>query len=242
LIAQAEVLNQHNRDTFTTPFPKAPSRWLSHYEFTPHPIELTSQGNVDGDLSWLVGTTLDFSFTRALCAPHYGTRGGRCDDPASLVMLEVAAKVDAYVDDAHFCMDLHHTEKGRRSRQLAGLHGSVPGAGDLCHFRYRDGGIAVFDSNRRNAHIAETSLLHRGDDQNGTPSAPWGRFCHSNGYDYHAQSRQDVCGLQCPPEEQTHCPHRYGVRGSCHRMRFTDHPRLIAASEKYEAEREVPIA
>jgi len=61
LIAEAEVLNQHNREAFTMPFPKAPSRWLSHYEFTPQPIELTSQGNVNGDLSWLVGATLDFN-------------------------------------------------------------------------------------------------------------------------------------------------------------------------------------
>jgi hypothetical protein len=54
-------------------------------------------------------------------------------------MLEVAAKVDEYVDYAQFCKDLHQTEKGRRYRQLAGLHGSVPGEGDLCHFRYRVG-------------------------------------------------------------------------------------------------------
>ena len=51
-VAHAEALNQQNRDTFTTPFPKAPSRWLSHYAFTPHPIELTSQGDVDGGLSF----------------------------------------------------------------------------------------------------------------------------------------------------------------------------------------------
>ena len=95
LVAHAEILNQHNRETFTTPFPKAPSRWLSHYEFAPHAIELTSQSDVDGGLSWLVGATLDFSFTRALCAPYYGTRGRRCYGPASLVVLEVAAKVDA---------------------------------------------------------------------------------------------------------------------------------------------------
>ena len=81
-IAHAEALNQHNRDIFTTPFPKAPSRWISRYAFTPHPIALTSQGDVDGGLSWLVGTTLDFSFTRALCAPSYGARGNRCYDPA----------------------------------------------------------------------------------------------------------------------------------------------------------------
>ena len=60
-VAHAELLNQHHRETFTTPFPKAPSRWLSHYDFTPHPIELTSQGDVDGGLSWLLGGTVDFN-------------------------------------------------------------------------------------------------------------------------------------------------------------------------------------
>ena len=81
-IAHAERLNQRHRETFTTPFPKAPSRWLSHYQFTPQAIELTSQDDIDGGLSWLVGATLDFSFTRALCAPYYGAPGGRCYDPA----------------------------------------------------------------------------------------------------------------------------------------------------------------
>ena len=57
-VTHADALNQHNRETFTTPFPKTPSRWLSHYDFTPQPIELTSQGDVDGGLSWLVGATL----------------------------------------------------------------------------------------------------------------------------------------------------------------------------------------
>jgi hypothetical protein len=467
------------------PFPKTPSRWLSHYQFTPHAIALTSGGDVDGGLSWLVGATVDFSFTRALCAPIYGARGGRCYDPASLIVLEVAAKVDQYVDDAQFCRDLHDRDKGRRSRQLAGLHDHVPGQDDLCNFRYRigdevidqitavavdflsrfglikgellstdgqlepsyapdkgctyacqdcyafgideagqqefrdqlqngakrlqltcpfpevvakvreatakkgapkdpkvslleietvaednastaqrqhvatllglgqqevsplrikwchlsqgphgelvgsgpkmpsdleakigvhvdtknpdkkedvfgyvhlkttdlnqelalelpignstepananegtafiphrsklavplcpgqvqlgdsandlsanyewlheHGAIAVFASNRRNEHVDETSLWPRGSDRNGTPSAPCGRLCHSNGYDYQAQSRQYVCGLQCPPDERKHCPHRFGVLGSCHRMNFTDHPRLIGPIQR----------
>ena len=484
-IAHAALLNQHNRDTFTTPFPKAPSRWLSHYTFSPHAIEFTSQGDVDGGLSWLVGTTVDFSFTRALCAPHYGTRGGRCYDPASLILLEVATKVDQYDDYAHLCRDLHDSAKGRRYRQLAGLHDHVPGEDDLCNFRYRigdavidqimavvvdflyhfglikgellstngqlepsysrykgctyachdcqafklsaadrqalgeqlqsgakrlelpcpfpevvekvreatakkgtpkdpmvalleietvpeaqasppqrqhvakllglsqdeipplrikwchlsqgangelvgscpkmpsdleakigvhvdtknpakkeevfgslhlkttdlnpelglelpvgnstypgnthegtafiphrsklavpvqpgqvqlgdsandiianyawlheRGAIAVFDYNRRNEHVDESALLNRGYDQNGTPYAPCGRLCHSNGYDYEAHSRQYVCGLPCPAEEQKRCPHRFGVLGDSHRMSFTDHPRLIGPIQR----------
>ena len=484
-MAHAELLNQHNRETFTTPFPKAPSRWLSHYQFSPQAIAFTSEAEVDGGLSWLVGTTLDFSFTRALCAPHYGARGGNCYDPASLIMLAIATKVDQYVDYAQFCRDLHDRDKGRRYRQLAGLYDAVPGEDDLCHFRSRisdavidqitavavdflthfglikgellstdgqreasysrykgctyackdcqaftlseadrqalgeqlqsgakrleltcpfpevveqvreatvkkghpkdpkvalleietvaesqaataqrqhvanllglpqdevlplrikwchlslgpnrelvgscskmpsdleakigvhsdthnpdqieevfgslrltttdlnpdlglelplgnstypgntkegnpfiahrsklavpvrpgqthlgdsgndvtanyewlhdHGAIAVFAYNRRNEHLDETSLLNRGYDPNGTPYAPCGRLCHSNGYDYEAQSRQYVCGLQCPPEEQRRCPHRFGVRGYCHRMRFKDHPRLIGPIQR----------
>jgi len=484
-IARAELLNQHNRETCTTPFPKAPSRWLSHYEFIPQAIAFTSQGDVDGGLSWLLGVTVDFSFTRALCAPYYGARGGPCYDPASLIVLEVATKVDQYVDYAQFCRDLHDSDKGRRYRQLAGLREPVPGEDDLCHFRYRigdevidqitavavdflshfglikgellstdgqleasyarykgctyacegcqaftlgevdrhalgeqlqsgakrlelicpfpevvakvreatakkgspkdpkvalleietvpenqactaqrqhvatllgllqdevpplrlkwcqlsqtstgelvgscpkvpsdleakigvhidtqypdkkeavfgylrltttdlnldlglelplgtstypgntkegtefiphrsklavpvrpgqthlgdsandstanyewlhdHGAIAVFAYNRRTEHLDETSLLTRGYDPNGTPYAPCGRLCHSNGYDYEAQSRQYVCGLQCPAQEQKRCPHRYGVLGYCHRMSFKDHPRLIGPIQR----------
>jgi hypothetical protein len=484
-IAHAHALNQHNRDTFTTPFPKASSRWLSHYEFIPHPIAFTSQGDVDGGLSWLVGATLDFSFTRSLCAPSYGSRGGSCYDPASLIVLEVAAKVDQYTDDAQFCGNLHQSDKGRRYRLLAGLHDHIPGEDDLCNFRYRvgdevihqitavavdlvhrfglikgellstdgqlepsysrykgcpyacqgchawpiddagrqalhhqlqsgakrlqltcpfpdvvnkvraatakkgtprdpkvsllaieavcdagastpdrqqvasllglpedqvppvrltwchvhktpqgellgscpkvpsdleakigyhvdtkapskteqvfgychltttdlnrelglalplgnttyaadaneghefiahrealampvvpgqvhlgdsahdvianyrwlhdHGGIAVFDYNRRNEHLDPESLLKRGYDHNGTPYAPCGRLCRSNGYDYQAQSRQYVCGLQCPPNERRHCPHRFGVLGYSHRMTFKDHPRLIGPIQR----------
>ena len=94
------------------------------------------------------------------------------------------------------------------------------------------GAIAVFDYNRRNEHVDETSLLHRGYDRHGTPDAPCGRLCRSNGYDYEAQSRQYVCGLQCPAEEQKRCPHRDGVLGYSHRMSFKDHPRLISPIQR----------
>jgi hypothetical protein len=97
---------------------------------------------------------------------------------------------------------------------------------------HEQGAIAVFDYNRRNEHVDATSLLNRGYDQNGTPYAPCGRLCRSNGYDYQADSRQYVCGVTCPPEERQHCPHRYGVLGYCHRMSFKDHPRLIGPIQR----------
>jgi len=91
-VSHAATLNQHHCTTFTTPFPKASSRWLSHYQFTPRPLALTTAGDVEGG--------------RAICAPHYGPRGGPCYDPASLVVLEVAAHVDPkskYVERAGRC-------------------------------------------------------------------------------------------------------------------------------------------
>jgi hypothetical protein len=93
-------------------------------------------------------------------------------------------------------------------------------------------GIAVFDDHRRNEHLDPESLWHRGYDQHGTPSAPCGRLCRSHGYDYHAQSRQYVCGLHCPPHERRRCPHRFGVLGSTHRMPFKEHPRLIGPIQR----------
>jgi hypothetical protein len=485
-VAHADALNQHHRQAFTTPFPKAPSRWLSHYPFAPRPVTFTAEGDIEGGLRWLVGATIDCSFTRSICAPHDGARGNRCDDPASLVVLEGAAKVDHSVDDAGFCSALHQADKGRRSRQLApACMTTCPGRQDLCHFRYRvgddvihqtmtvvvdlfrplglitgdlvstdgqlessyarykgctyacegchqfpvdeagqqelrdqlqswakrlqilcpfpevvdrvreataklghpqdptvslleietvsdeaasrtdrqqvaillglphdevppvrliwchvsrgpegaflgscpkvpsdleakvgyhvdtqnpshkervfgyahlkttarnqelglvwplgtstypadanegtefighrtalalpvlpghvplgdaaydvtatyewmhdHGGIAVFDYNRRNEHLDPASLVHRGYDQHGTPSAPCGRLCRSNGYDYQAESRQYVCGKLCPSHKQRRCPHHFGVLGSCHRMSFKEHPRLIGPIQR----------
>jgi hypothetical protein len=31
-VRQAKALNQQNRERFTSPFPKRPSRWISHYQ------------------------------------------------------------------------------------------------------------------------------------------------------------------------------------------------------------------
>jgi hypothetical protein len=100
------------------------------------------------------------------------------------------------------------------------------------HWTHDHGGIAVFAYNPRNEHLDAESLVSRGYDPYGTPYAPCGRLCRSNGYDYQAESRQYVCGQQCPPEEQQQCPHAYGVRGYSHRMTFKDHPRLIGPIQR----------
>jgi hypothetical protein len=94
------------------------------------------------------------------------------------------------------------------------------------------GGIPVIDYNPRNERLDPESLAKRGYDQHGTPSAPCGRLCRSNGYDYQANSRQYVCGRPCSPTERKRCPHGYGVLGYSQRMTFRDHPRLIGPMQR----------
>lgn len=142
-VSQTEALNQQNRKTFTTPFPKNSSRWISPSRFHPRPIPFPDKGAVEGGLSWLVGATLDCSCARDLCARAYGARGGHCYDPASLVLLEVAATVDGSPDSASFCHDLNQADKGRRSRGLAGLDQAIPGQERFTTFRKRVGHAVV---------------------------------------------------------------------------------------------------
>ena len=69
-------------------------------------------------------------------------------------------------------------------------------------------------------------------DAHGTPYAPGGRLCRSNGYDYQSDSRQYVCGLPCPLHERERCPHGQKVHGYTHRMSFTEYPRLIGPIQR----------
>lgn len=142
-VNEAAPLNQRPVEAFTTPFPKGPDRWLSHSYFQPHPIEFTAEGEGEGGLSWLLGATIDLSFTRARFAPHYAKAGGHCDDPASACFLEGASRGARDSDYAHFCADLRQQDKGRRYRELAGLHAAMPGEDDLSYFRRRVGGEAI---------------------------------------------------------------------------------------------------
>ena len=482
---KAAELNRKNRETYITPFPKDPSRWVSYYQFEPRPIELTPDGEVEGRVSSLMGSVFDFGFTRAVFAPQYGKEGGPCFDPASLFFLELAAKVDGYPDYASFCRDLNQQELGRRYRELAGLGDRIPGEDDLSNFRTKvgskaidslmavfvgffkdfglikgeflstdgqlepsnsrykgcayfcegcrqfslqesdrqelcqqlqdgakrlqivcpfpevvqkvlqattkkdkphepkvtllaveylpeessetagrrqlaellslpeeqvpplritwshlergpqgellgscpkvpsdlgarvgyhvdnqdpqkkervfgylhqkttdindelglelpvgnstypananegnhfeehrsqvpipflpgqvqlldgaydqgpvyqkvrqNGGVPIIAYNPRNENRSPEAFLERGYDQSGTPYAPCGRLCRSNGYDYQSDSRQYVCGLQCSPEEQKHCPHGQKVRGYSCRMSFKEHPRLIGPIQR----------
>jgi hypothetical protein len=93
-------------------------------------------------------------------------------------------------------------------------------------------GIPLIDYNPRRENLSAEALLERGYDEFGTPYAPCGRLCRSNGYDYTSQSRQYVCGLACPAGEQKDCPHGQKVRGYSRRMSSRQYPRLIGPVQR----------
>ena len=131
----------------------------------PRPLACTAAGEVAGGRSWLRGATIDLRCTRALLAPYSSTAGGPCDDPASAFFLEGAGRVDGDRDEARCWADLRQQDKGRRSRDLAGVHTALPGADDLSSCRRRveaaaiAAALAVFGGRFRACGLSTGALL-----------------------------------------------------------------------------------
>jgi hypothetical protein len=143
LKSAAEEFNRKNREYHTRTFPKNPARWLSHYHFEPRRVTFTPTGEVDGGISWLVGSLFDFSFIRSIVASDYSEEGGHCFDPATLFFLILACCLDGYGDYADFCRILLQDKKGESYRMIAGIEDSVLGDDDLCNFKKRVGADTI---------------------------------------------------------------------------------------------------
>jgi len=93
-------------------------------------------------------------------------------------------------------------------------------------------GIPIIAYNPRNEDLSPEVLFARGYDAHGTPYAPCGRLCRSNGSDYRADRRQYVCGRPCPVAEREQCPHGHKVQGYPRKMSFHEYPRLIGLIQR----------
>lgn len=130
-----------------TPFPKAPSRWKSRYEYRHRSLSRFPDGHLRGGRVRLIAILFDFTFVRSIFAAVYSSQGGHCYDPASLFVLLVFAFVDGYEYLSDFVRDLHHPDKGRQYRELAGIQDDcIPQEADFTNFQQRCGSLlgAVF--------------------------------------------------------------------------------------------------
>jgi len=122
------------------PFPKEEERRLSHYRFQRRFVAVNDDGSVQGGLSQLVGSTIDFSFVRSISADAYSIFGGPCYDPASLYVLDLFRHLDKIADIKHFCEILRDPARGQSYRDLAGLREeAIPCRATFSNFRARLG-------------------------------------------------------------------------------------------------------
>jgi len=198
----AAALNQKNAENYTTPFPKNDDRLISHYRFEPGEVEFNSEGEIEGGLSWLISKLFDFSFVRSIVSPIYSNQGGPCFDPASMFILEVASKADAYPYYSGFCEDLRQKEKGRCYREMAGIEESIPGEDDFCNFRKRVGSETVdLVINIFVEFLKEFGLINDGqlstDGQLEPSNSRYkgcAHFCpECQGFSLNEESQQDIC-------------------------------------------------
>jgi len=104
------------------PFPKDPSRWLSHYQYFPPSQDEFLSPKLLKDPIGLTTKLLDFSFLRYLLADTYSKEGGLCYDPVSLFLLRTFASMDGYTRISPFVSDLNDPEKGHKYLKLSGVN------------------------------------------------------------------------------------------------------------------------
>jgi hypothetical protein len=138
IIAKLKEINPAINWAYRKPFPKEEDRWLSHYRFRRQFVAVNDDGSVQGGLSQLVASTIDFSFVRSISADAYSTFGGPCYDPVSLYVLDLFRYLDKIPDIKHFCEILRDPVWGQSYRIFAGLQeGWIPCRATFTNFRTR---------------------------------------------------------------------------------------------------------
>ena len=121
------------------PFPKPEAFWLSKYVYERRYIRIHPDGRIEGGLSRLVSSLVDFSFIRSIVAHKYSLIGFAYD-PTSLFLLELFCYLEKYQDRKAFLSVLHDRERGKHYRLYAGLHDDrLPCEATFTNFKKRLG-------------------------------------------------------------------------------------------------------
>src|SRR3990170_5402213 len=97
------------------PFPKPEAFWLSKYVYERRYIRIHPDGRIEGGLSRLVSSLVDFSFIRSIVAHKYSLIGFAYD-PTSLFLLELFCYLEKYPDRKAFLSIVHDRERGKHYR------------------------------------------------------------------------------------------------------------------------------
>jgi hypothetical protein len=120
------------------PFPNL--HLLSQYQFSKRFVEIRSDGTVQGGLTKMIISLVDFSFIRSLVAHRYSVISPPCYDPVSLFLIDLFRYMDGYQHSSQILSIIHDEERGRAYRAYAGISMKhLPCEGTLSNFRARIG-------------------------------------------------------------------------------------------------------
>jgi hypothetical protein len=132
-------LNQININLYLShqkPFPSLCR--LSEYRFKKRFVNILPNGDVQGGLSKMITSLIDFSFIRSIVADCYSIYGPACYDPPSLFLLDLFRYIDGYQNMSKFLELLRDKDRGRAYRTYAGIRmENIPCESTFSVFRAR---------------------------------------------------------------------------------------------------------
>jgi len=137
----SKKLNEININLYLShqkPFPSLCR--LSQYRFKKRFVNILPNGDVQGGLSKMITSLIDFSFIRSLVAHCYSEYGPACYDPPSLFLLDLFRYIDGYQNMSKFLQLLRDKDRGRAYRTYAGIRmENIPCEASFSVFRARIG-------------------------------------------------------------------------------------------------------
>jgi hypothetical protein len=113
---------------------------LSEYRFKKRFVNILPNGDVQGGLSKMITSLIDFSFIRSIVANCYSIYGPPCYDPPSLFLLDLFRYIDGYQNMSKFLELLRDKDRGRAYRTYAGIRmQNIPCESTFSIFRTRLG-------------------------------------------------------------------------------------------------------
>ena len=95
---------------------------LSKYRFKKRYVKILPNGDIQGGLTKMVISLVDFSFIRSLAAPCYSNKSPPAYDPPSLFLLELFRYMDRHQSMDQFLKILRDKDRGRNYRAWAGIN------------------------------------------------------------------------------------------------------------------------
>jgi len=113
---------------------------LSNYRFKKKYVKILPNGDIQGGLTKMIISLVDFSFVRSLVASCYSIKSPPAYDPPSLFLLELFRYIDRHLSMDKLLEILRDKDRGQYYRTWAGISmDNIPTKGTISNFKKRLG-------------------------------------------------------------------------------------------------------